>query len=43
MAGRSETAVQHLRRALELEPALRELVAGDPDLDPVRALLGSGD
>jgi uncharacterized Ntn-hydrolase superfamily protein len=39
MAGRGNAAVGHLRRALELEPALRELAAGDPDLDPIRDAL----
>ncbi|HEU5361831.1 MAG TPA: DUF1028 domain-containing protein [Gaiellaceae bacterium] len=40
-AGRSDAALGHLRRALDLQPSLRELVASDPDLDPIRGALGS--
>jgi tetratricopeptide (TPR) repeat protein len=36
LAGHREDALAHLRRALELEPSLRELVANDPDLELVR-------
>jgi uncharacterized Ntn-hydrolase superfamily protein len=39
LAGDSDAAVTHVRRALELDPSLRELAAGDPDLDPVRERL----
>jgi uncharacterized Ntn-hydrolase superfamily protein len=40
LAGRADAAVEHARRALELEPSLRELAASDPDLDSIRGLLG---
>jgi tetratricopeptide (TPR) repeat protein len=36
LAGRREAALAHLRRALEADPSLRELVADDSDLDPIR-------
>jgi tetratricopeptide (TPR) repeat protein len=36
LAGRREAALEHLRRALEADPSLRELVADDSDLDPIR-------
>jgi len=36
VAGRREAALEHLRRALEGDSSLRELVADDPDLDPIR-------
>ena len=36
LAGRREDALEHLRRALEADPSLRELVPDDPDLDPIR-------
>ena len=36
LAGRGDDAVAHLRRALELDPSYRTLVASDPDFDPVR-------
>jgi tetratricopeptide (TPR) repeat protein len=36
LAGRREAALEHLRQALEGDPSLREYVAGDPDLDPIR-------
>jgi uncharacterized Ntn-hydrolase superfamily protein len=39
LAGRSDDAVEHLRRALKLNPSFRELAAGDADLDPIRASL----
>lgn len=41
LAGRGEPAVAHLRRALELEPGLRELASRDPDLDAIRGSLES--
>jgi uncharacterized Ntn-hydrolase superfamily protein len=37
LAGRSEDAVAHLRRAVELDDSYRALAAEDPDFDPVRA------
>jgi uncharacterized Ntn-hydrolase superfamily protein len=40
-AGRAEAALGHLRRALELQPSLRDLAVSDPDLDPIRGALGS--
>ncbi len=40
LAGRDEAALGHLRRALELQPALHEPAARDPDLDPIRGSLG---
>ncbi len=40
LAGRDEAALGHLRRALELQPALHEPAASDPDLDPIRGSLG---
>jgi len=36
LAGHREDALEHLRRALEADPSLSELVADDPDLDPIR-------
>lgn len=36
LAGRSDAAVDHLRRALELDASYRELAADDRDLDPIR-------
>jgi tetratricopeptide (TPR) repeat protein len=39
LAGRREAALGHLRRALEADPSLRELVADDRDLDPIRDAL----
>jgi tetratricopeptide (TPR) repeat protein len=36
LAGRRDAALKHLRRALEGDPSLREHVADDPDLDPIR-------
>jgi hypothetical protein len=35
-AGRSDEAIEHLRRAVELNPRVRELMATDEDLDSVR-------
>jgi tetratricopeptide (TPR) repeat protein len=40
LAGRREDALEHLRRALEGDPSLRELVADDPDLEAIRGDLG---
>jgi mannose-6-phosphate isomerase-like protein (cupin superfamily) len=39
-AGRREDAVEHVRRALELDPKLRAVAVEDEDLDSVRADLG---
>ena len=39
LAGRSDDAVAHLHRAVERNPSLRELAAGDADLDSVRESL----
>ena len=36
LAGRREPALEHLRRAVELDPQSREWAAEDPDLDPIR-------
>lgn len=36
LAGRHEDAVAHVRSSFELDPALRELAAGDADLDAIR-------
>ncbi|MEA2295800.1 MAG: hypothetical protein QOE86_3439, partial [Solirubrobacteraceae bacterium] len=36
MAGRREAALEHLRRAVEGNPAVLEWAAGDADLDPIR-------
>jgi tetratricopeptide (TPR) repeat protein len=36
LAGRTEDAVEHVRRAIELAGEVRELAAGDPDFDPIR-------
>lgn len=36
MAGRREVALEHLRRAFDLDPGTREWAAEDSDLDPVR-------
>lgn len=40
LAGRSEDAIEHLRRALALEPAYAEWSKTDADLDPIRSLPG---
>ncbi len=38
LAGRTGDAIEHLRRAIGLEPEpLRGLAAGDSDFDPIRA------
>jgi hypothetical protein len=38
LAGRTDAAIEHLRRAIGLEPEpLRGLAAGDSDFDPIRA------
>ena len=39
-AGRREDAVAHVRRALELDPKLRDVAVDDEDLDSIRADLG---
>jgi uncharacterized Ntn-hydrolase superfamily protein len=39
LAGRTEDAVAHLRRAISLDGSYRALAADDPDFDPVRAEL----
>lgn len=36
LAGRSDEAVEDLRRAIELDPSFRALAADDTDFDPVR-------
>jgi Tfp pilus assembly protein PilF len=36
LAGRGEDALEHLRRAFERDPSLREHARTDPDLDPIR-------
>jgi uncharacterized Ntn-hydrolase superfamily protein len=36
LAGRLDDALAHVRRALELDPSLRPLSEGDPDLDALR-------
>jgi quercetin dioxygenase-like cupin family protein len=36
LAGRNEQALEHLRRAFEREPSLREHARTDSDLDPIR-------
>jgi len=35
-AGRADDAIEHLRRAVELNDRIKELVASDEDLDPLR-------
>ena len=37
LAGRTDDAIEHLRRAIELDEQMRELAAGDSDFDPIRA------
>ena len=37
LAGRTDDAVEHLRRSIELDDAHRALAASDPDFDPIRA------
>jgi uncharacterized Ntn-hydrolase superfamily protein len=39
LAGRSDDAVAHLRRAIELDDSYRALAQDDPDFEPVRARL----
>jgi uncharacterized Ntn-hydrolase superfamily protein len=41
LAGRRDDAVEHLRRALALDASYRDLAAGDPDFDPIRADVAS--
>jgi tetratricopeptide (TPR) repeat protein len=38
-AGRREDALEHVRRALELDPKVREWAKDDPDLDSIRGEL----
>ncbi len=38
LAGDAAGAMEHLRRAIELDPSHRALAAGDPDFDPIRPL-----
>ena len=35
-AGRSDEAIEHLRRAVEINPRIKELMATDEDLDSIR-------
>jgi tetratricopeptide (TPR) repeat protein len=35
-AGRTDEAIEHLRRAIEINPRVKELMASDEDLDSVR-------
>src|SRR6266511_2680506 len=37
LSGRTEAALEHLRRALELDPDFRKLAEKDSDFDPIRA------
>jgi tetratricopeptide (TPR) repeat protein len=37
LAGRTEDAIEHLRRAIERSERCRSLAAGDSDFDPIRA------
>lgn len=39
LAGRTDDAVAHLRRAIALDGSFRALAAGDADFDPIRAQL----
>ncbi len=39
LAGRSDAAVRHLRRAVDLDPSYRALAVEDPDFDPIRTSL----
>jgi tetratricopeptide (TPR) repeat protein len=41
LAGRRGAALEHLRRALEADPSLREYARNDSDLDPIRDALSS--
>jgi tetratricopeptide (TPR) repeat protein len=36
LAGRSEDAIGHLRRAIELRPSFRSFARGDTDFDPIK-------
>jgi tetratricopeptide (TPR) repeat protein len=36
LAGEAETALEHLRKALELDPGLAKLAVEDSDFDPIR-------
>jgi uncharacterized Ntn-hydrolase superfamily protein len=36
LAGRTDDAVAHLRRSIELDPAFRDLAESDPDFAPIR-------
>jgi tetratricopeptide (TPR) repeat protein len=36
LAGEAETALEHLRKALELDPGLAKLAVDDSDFDPIR-------
>jgi hypothetical protein len=37
LAGRTDDAIEHLRRAIEVDEQMRELATGDSDFDPIRA------
>jgi len=36
LAGRTDEAIEHLRRSIELSPRSREFARGDSDFDPIR-------
>ena len=36
LAGRTDDAIEHLRRAIEVDEQMRELATGDSDFDPIR-------
>lgn len=40
LGGEHETALEHLRRAVELDPRTREWAQSDSDLDPIRGAQG---
>ena len=41
LAGETDSALEHLRRSIALDPAHRALAADDPDLDAIRSAVGS--
>ena len=42
-AGRRDDAIEHVRRAIEMNPKVREWAAEDEDLDSIRGELGLDD
>ena len=41
LAGETDSALEHLRRSIALDPAHRALAADDPDFDSIRSAVAS--